>query len=271
MMNSQDICDSALAPVLTTPIDSIDYNMCHKYRGICLIFDNEKFSPTGITRNLSDRVGSLVDSTKLNQTFTNLGFEVVIRRDFTTAAIRETLAQLSMFDHSESDCFVCIVMSHGEHGHLYSFDGRYAIDHLFSNFLKCPTLVGKPKLFFVQACQGERLDHGIPVYTADSTDSATYFKIPTYADFLIAYSTLPGFYSFRNTEKGSWFIKSLCEVLDEFHLEYDLVAMLTLVNQKVASYQSTAIRQEHSGMKQMPCITSMLTRRVFLRPKPIQI
>ena len=27
------------------------------------------------------------------------------------------------------------------------------------------------------------------------------------ADFLIAYSTVPGFYSWRNTTQGSWFIQ----------------------------------------------------------------
>lgn len=272
-MNSKDFCDSVVPPTLTTPIDSIDYNMCHRYRGICLILDNENFSPHGITRNLSKRVGSGVDSEALESLFTRLGFDVVVRQDFTTSGIRETLKQISLFDHSENDCFVCVVLTHGDHGNLYSYDSRYAVDHLFNNFLgdRCPTLLGKPKLFFIQACQGDRLDRGVVVST-DALDAAHYFKIPTYADFMIAYSTLPGFYSFRNTDKGSWFIRALVEVLHDYHLTFDLLSMMTMVCHRVAYYYtSNAISPAQSGMKQVPCITSMLTRRVFLHPKSIEI
>ena len=35
-------------------------------------------------------------------------------------------------------------------------------------------------------------------------------KIPMEADFLIAYSTIAGYFSWRNSVKGSWFIQSLC-------------------------------------------------------------
>ena len=33
-----------------------------------------------------------------------------------------------------------------------------------------------------------------------------------YADTLIAYATLPGYVSYRDTYNGSWFIQILCEV-----------------------------------------------------------
>ena len=46
----------------------------------------------------------------------------------------------------------------------------------------------------------------------DSVSSHSY-KIPLHADFLIAYSTIPGFYSWRNTTAGSWFVQALCHVL----------------------------------------------------------
>lgn len=270
-MDSKDFCGSVVLPTLTTAIDSIDYNMCHKYRGICLILDNENFAPHGITKNLAKRLGSKVDTDALMTTFGKLGFDVVVRHDDTTSGIRETLKQISLIDHSENDCFVCIVLTHGEHGHLYSYDGRYAIDHLFINFLgeRCTTLLGKPKMFFIQACQGDRLDRGVMV-SADALDAAHYFKIPTYADFMVAYSTLPGFYSFRNTEKGAWFINALTQILNDYHLKFDLLSMMTMVCHQVAYYYtSNAISASQSGMKQVPCITSMLTRRVFFQPKPI--
>lgn len=270
-MDIGDYCDPVIPQVLPTPIDSLDYNMCHKYRGVCLIINNENFAPHGVTKNLAPRIGSDVDSKAVMALFGKLGFDVLERKDMTVSGVKETLKQIALLDHTDYDCFVCLVLTHGDHGNLYAYDGRYAIDHLFNNFLadRCPTLIGKPKLFFLQACQGNRLDRGV-VVSVDALDSARYFKIPTYADFLIAYSTLPGFYSFRNTEKGSWFIRALVHVLHEYHSKFDVLSMMTLVCHRIAYYfSSNAATSSQSGMKQVPCITSMLTRRVFLHPKSL--
>ena len=277
-MDTGDFCDSmAHVPILTTPRNSFDYNMCHKNRGICLIIENETFSDKhSATRSLGRRHGSHVDAERAINVFSGLGFSVYHQKDLTRSQIQTMLKSLAVADHRDSDCFVCIVLTHGDHGELFAQDGRYGIDLLFRHFLadNCPTLCGKPKLFFVQACQGGMLDDGVLVRqsTRDSTDTVSYFKIPTYADFMIAYSTLPGFYSFRNTEKGSWFIRSLCQVLEQYHLEFDLLTMMTLVSQRVAyDYTSQAATPELSQKKQVPCLTSMLTRRVYLTPKSLQL
>lgn len=275
-MDTGDYCKPTVATTLTTPRDSLDYNMCHRSRGICLIIENETFALRGpSTRHLTKRIGSDVDRNQLVNLFDKLSFHVIVQRDLRVSGVREILRQVSHLDHTDSDCFVCIVLSHGEYGELYAHDQKYPIEMLFNPFLgdACPTLVGKPKLFFIQACQGNRLDPGIIVTARDSIDQTiSCFKIPTYADFMIAYSTLPGFYSFRNTEKGSWFIRSLVEVLHEYHLEFDLLTMMTMVCHQVAyNFTSNASTQELCGKKQVPCITSMLTRRVFLHPKSLQI
>lgn len=47
------------------------YNMGHKYRGKCLVFNHEIFE-TGFSR----REGSSVDAKRIKTTFTNLGFDV---------------------------------------------------------------------------------------------------------------------------------------------------------------------------------------------------
>lgn len=61
---------------------------------------------------------------------------------------------VSQMDHSESDCFVLACLSHGEQGILYASDAPYKPDSLWSKFTadKCPSLAGKPKLFFIQVC-----------------------------------------------------------------------------------------------------------------------
>lgn len=254
-------------PILSTATYDYDYNMKHKKRGFCLILNHGTFLKRNATASLGPRHGTQLDADACVKVFTQLDFEVLLHTDSKLADVKKILKELAAFDHSDMDCFACIVLTHGDHGHLYAADGRYPIDLLFSAFLgnNCKTLAGKPKLFFIQACQGSLLDRGVLV---ESIDSAHYFKIPSYADFLIAYSTLPGFYSWRNTEKGSWFILALVQILREHHLHTDLLTMMTLVSHRVAyGFSSNAATLEQSGMKQVPCITSMLTRRVFFYPK----
>lgn len=87
------------------------------------------------------------------------------------------------------------VLSHGEQGIIYAKNGAYKPeDMLWGRFTgdKCLTLAGKPKLFFIQACQGDRLDAGVSLRTQTDAGGSSSYKIPIYADFLIAYSTIPG-------------------------------------------------------------------------------
>lgn len=106
------------------------------------------------------------------------------------------LVTVAGMDHSQHDCLFIAVLSHGELGLLYAHDTSYKPDSIWAYFTsdKCPTLAGKPKLFFIQACQGDKLDAGITLKERTETDGqpTSTFRIPSQADFLIAYSTVPG-------------------------------------------------------------------------------
>lgn len=92
----------------------------------------------------------------------------------------------------------------------------------------------------------------------------TFASLAHRADFLIVYSTVSGYYSWRNPRLGSWFIQALTAVLDKYSTTYDLLSMLTIVSQNVAyNFESVADTAEFHGNKQVPCITSMLTRRLY--------
>ena len=57
------------------------------------------------------------------------------------------------------------------------------------------------QLFFIQACQGDKLDGGIVMRreTTETDSNATHsYSIPVHADFLIAYSTIPGEFIINN-------------------------------------------------------------------------
>ena len=78
-----------------------------------------------------------------------------------------------------------------------------------------------------------------------------------------------GFYSWRNTTKGSWFIQALCSELNENGFKFDFLTILTFVNRRVAvdfeSYCPNDFRMH--AQKQVPCITFMFTRLLKFQPK----
>lgn len=74
--------------------------------------------------------------------------------------------------------------------------------------------------------------------------------------------TFSDFVAWRNL-KGSWFIEALCDTLNKYGYVHDLLTILTLVNHKVAiEFESNSTDSKMNKKKQIPCITSMLTRFV---------
>ncbi|XP_067121909.1 caspase-like [Centruroides vittatus] len=255
---------------MSTTKDSEVYNMNHSRRGKCIIFNNKKFDAH---TKLNERRGTEIDAQKLYHRFRELDFEVTIHHDVPVKEMLKTLEDVGKEDHSDCDCFVCCILTHGDQNVLFGRDGRFATDNIYAPFKGdvCTSLAGKPKLFFIQACQGDRLDHG--VLLADSLDTtdgiSQVYKIPAHADFLIAYSTIPGFYSWRNTSQGSWFIQALSRVLEEHGRKMDLLSMMTIVNRIVCYDFESCVPNDYSmdKKKQVPCITSMLTRKVYFPEK----
>lgn len=164
--------------------------------------------------------------------------------------------------------------------HIYARNGLFSIQKLFSFFTDqaCPSLSGKPRMFFIQACQGDKIDHGHAMFARSArveTDSIGFEpndvrQILPHPDYLIAYGSFPGYYSMRNSEQGSWFIQSLCKELNNrsHNQEYDILKILTFVAQTVAyDYESHSRYVEMDRAKQVPCINSMLTKLLYLREK----
>ena len=86
---------------------------------------------------------------------------------FSVQQIRKRLEDVSSRDHSAYDAFVLVILSHGNENGVYGLDGNICKDDskksgfvslddittLF-NGTNCRSLSAKPKLFFIQACQG---------------------------------------------------------------------------------------------------------------------
>ncbi|XP_074644962.1 caspase-8-like [Tubulanus polymorphus] len=241
-------------------IPEIDYKMTSKPRGKCLVMCNYNFP--GVAE-LEDRNGSECDIGNIHYLFSEkLHFEVHIYRNETAPKMRDICRQFAVgIDHSKYDCFVCFILTHGELGCVYGTDGEKVriseITYLFSA-MPCPTLKGKPKLFFIQACQGADAQPAVD-YEADS-DGPMPDTIPNESDFLYAYSTLPGYRSFRSPKFGSWFVVKLIEVFEDHYDRCDLLSMLTMVNSEVADLAT----QEGKGHVAM-CPAPMYTLRKQVR------
>ncbi len=82
------------------------------------------------------------------------------------------------------------------------------------------------------------------------------------------FSSCKGYYSHRETVNGSWYIQDLCEILRHYGSTLEFTDILTLVNRKV-SIRSVENCKDRSalGKKQVPCFASMLTKKLFFRPK----
>lgn len=244
-----------------------EYNMSHTNRGIAVILNHEYFD------NQERRYGTNFDCENLQKSLTKLQFEVRIFNDLCLKDIRKVMNKLKDENHTDSDCILIAILSHGDIGYISAKDTLYKLDNIWNYFTpdSCPSLAGKPKLFFIQSCQGLNIDNGIPVRdrTMTDSDSSMSYTIPLYADFLIAYSTVLGFVSYRSPEKGTWFISTLCDELDKNGETYDILKILTMVSKRVAldfiSYCPDTITRH--GKKQIPCITSMLIRSLFFSKK----
>lgn len=165
-------------------------------------------------------------SEALSKTFKELHFEIVSYDDCTANEIHEILEGYQSADHKNKDCFICCILSHGDKGVVYGTDGKEAsIYDLTSYFTgsKCPSLSGKPKIFFIQACQGSNFQKGVPdeagfeqqnhTLEVDSSSHKNY--IPDEADFLLGMATVKNCVSYRDPVNGTWYIQSLCQSLRE--------------------------------------------------------
>lgn len=246
------------------------YNMNHKKRGKAVIFNNKTFDPS---TNMGQRLGTDVDAQNLFMLFSEIGFEVELKNDCLAHEMESLLVKVARENHENADCFACAILSHGEEGYVYGRDRAIQIDCLVAPFKghRCRSLAGKPKLFFIQACRGTQLDDGVE--TTDATaeeemETVEVRRIPTEADFLMAYSVVPGYFAWRNSTRGSWFVQALFDVFRENWKRMDVLSMMTRVSRKVAyDFESNASKEFMNRKKQIPCITSMLTRDVFFTPK----
>lgn len=226
--------------------------------GYVLVINNEDF-----TQN--PRHGSSEDVRLLREFFQEklCWPDFHLETDKTVEEMRKIVKRTSQTDFQRFSAFFMFILSHGCEEGIYGIQqGVIKVDEIIKHFSgeKCPSLVNKPKIFFMQACRGDMDDEGYTLQRDKMEKNFTNrINIPNFSDFLIAYPCVPGYTALR-TRKGTVFIKTLVHILKHFCDKEHLVDMLIRVNYIVAGTNNL------QTIKSMPCEDIRLRMKCYFYP-----
>ncbi|XP_044260262.1 caspase Dronc-like [Tribolium madens] len=219
------------------------YETHSKNRGEVLIINNIMFKDKGY------REGAKVDHENLKELFKQMGFKVTFERDLKKSSMESTIKNFSKKSSlKNADIAVVVVMSHGTRNEtlggteIFGLDEKgILVDDLldFFNEENCKYLKGKPKIFIFQCCRGDNEQF----IESDATRIPS--RVPVLADALIAYSTLPGFLSHRDTTSGTWYISTLCDVFSQHAHEYHVEDLLKMVDVQLTTIKGSVRQTTH--------------------------
>lgn len=159
--------------------------------------------------------------------------------DLESDRLREAFERIGTFDYSAHDSVTVVLSSHGgeggqtpgdppcfppcRYGWLLGSDELWVdIDVLHKALGHNPTLRGKPKMMFVQACRGGEHDKFAPDSAAPDRVADSPGRPTLHSDFLIAYATAPGTVAWRDSGSGSYFLQALAAELEAYDGTLDL-------------------------------------------------
>jgi caspase 7 len=275
------------------------YDMDHKRRGIAIIINIRKYDPN--PDELDERVRSIRDVKNLIKTLRYLEFQVVLCQDFTKSEIEQLMKDQASVDYTNSDCFLCVAMSHGNQDKITASDNEdISFEEIMKPIKSCETLKNKPKLFFFQACRGAKIMDKLPLNLTSSISSSSRVtskieesteeeripsprqgmtdgksgcntsngrtKFESETNLLVFYSTLPNHLSYsKDQNEGTIFIKSLCNVFDSYAYK-NLPNNLSLAQMVTKINQSVIVE----GLQIADPVFRML-RELYFLPKNVSV
>ncbi|XP_065642508.1 caspase-7-like [Hydra vulgaris] len=243
---------------LGIPIYTFNSNPC----GLCVILYNSSFEKCDY------RIGANVDVQTLSETFSKLNFKVKTEVYKSKSQMYDIIRKCG--NEKDVNCFVCFISLHGKLETVFGSDEepltfeemRSAINDNDDNLL-----IGKPKIFFIQACQGENF---LEMYN-DSRDSRYLRKpdfkpellylrtqdlttaLPKNADYCLSVTTTPGHHAWRN-EKGTVYFQTLCRIINNL-----------LVTNKQKSLFNILLLLEHEMRKHLIIVSTQAENPSILK------
>ncbi|KAL0113490.1 hypothetical protein PUN28_012562 [Cardiocondyla obscurior] len=179
--------------------------------GLCIIINQKYFG-----KEYETRCGTEADCSNLHETFKTFGFKVEIFHNLKKGEILETIKNISKNYGNKYDCLFLCILSHGYEGGIISSDEKKVSLDIIEKAVCCMELIDVIKIVIIQACQGKTqgsnclATDGLPNPTASIEDTHRF------ENFYMFMSTMQGFLSIRDKEKGSWFIQKVCKVIQTY-------------------------------------------------------
>jgi hypothetical protein len=244
--------------------DANVYPMTHHPHGRAIIINNRYFIEK------SSRSGTEHDVANLTSLFKKFGYKVRVEDGKTVQGIEDIVARERKIDHSKYDAFIFVILSHGNSGQVLGTDDKpLNVDWITTQFdgKNCPKLIMKPKVFFIQACQGEQ-DSYMSSDSAESElleESMKFQSVHEKADTIVVYATVKGYRAWRYNKLGSCFVRSLVYVFAHYAAEKHLTDMLITLN-----WYMSYLKAEDDAGKRINLVsesTHSLTRSMYFDPE----
>ena len=221
------------------------------------------------------RLGVQQDENLIREVYTNIGLYlddslvfVDERSSDLLQKIEKTLGDLTQL-LEETSCLFVAVSSHGSEDAICCVDDtQISVTNEFLPLFKndrCKALLGKPKVFLLQTCRGEKVDFEVTAdYVGEDISGAKQLRsvhtIET--DIILGYASVYTYSALRDFERGSWYFQAFREAYFRMKSKdfCDIFRVLTLTNYLMVS------EFEYKTRKQPSQFTSCLTR-VFILPK----
>ncbi|KAK6620444.1 hypothetical protein RUM44_006845 [Polyplax serrata] len=227
------------------------YKMDSNPRGVALVVNNINF---GDSEEFKTRYGADNDEFRLTKLLEQLHYDVEVHRNKTKLQMVDIVNKFSQRDElQEADSIIVTFMSHGEEGDtednskIVGIDGMgLAINDIVSFFHNdaCKALIGKPKVFFFQACRGVLEDPGVLLSRyfihrrIENDGRAVRFpsiqnRIRSQSDIFIAFPVPPGRKANRDRITGTWFIQAIIDIFSEHAWNTHLEDMMKMVDLRI--------------------------------------
>ncbi|XP_032066247.1 CASP8 and FADD-like apoptosis regulator isoform X3 [Thamnophis elegans] len=228
---------------------------CNKYRmqskplGVCLIIDC---------------IGN--DAGLLTRAFQSLHFEVHCRLFLNMDAVMCDLhAAAKLRAHKDADCFVCVLVSRGNQEHIFCTDHiapGFQLERLKDFFTgeKCPDLLGKPKLFFIQNYVEPQNWQGNASLTEADGNLGT---IPQVADIFWSHCRLDASVLERSPCSSSYYLSTLAGLLmDPQKRKLPLLDIFVELNSRIYEWNRINSTEQYSLL-----LKHTLRKKLFLIDK----
>jgi len=259
-------------PIKDQPIEKrnflelLKYPMDKPHMGFFLIFNQYQFSQDHEHYYNSPRKGSIEDAQNLDKAMSDLGFTVKIYDNLKTRDIMMKIKKYSSStSNSRTNAFGMAYLSHGETGgKLATYDDYINLNDMIQPFKEAKDLIGKPKIFIIQACRGSEYMDGNDVRAVAYGDTQQQYSWPVDADIICAFPTTEGHASWRNPRVGTWFIFDLMQQIKEFGKKIEFHHLLLRVNAMTSLRESNTPSNDYSHKKkQVSQIQSQLTKQLW--------